>query len=202
MCREHRVDYACKHCKSVRWNFCEEGQKLPEHERLAMLRSGVLRCRKENGTTRESSVQSAPVGHVVAKIDQATKAVNRNLSSPIFPAAGCEMCYGATELAKLITYEKFAKWTKLHAIAQDGDGKISTKGEVEVAADSEHRIQSAKQMLQLTNTPNKTGAMLTCEPFAPVDVQMLLYERQTKDPSESAGEGVPSLGEAQGRDLA
>ncbi|KAL9008785.1 MAG: hypothetical protein Q9173_006119 [Seirophora scorigena] len=179
------MHYACKHCKSLRWNFCKEGQKLPEHERLAMLRTGVLRCPKENGTTREYSVEFAPVGHVVTRIDQATKAINRNLPLAIFPAI-----------------ENFAKRTKLHAIAQEGEGKISVEGESEVAADSEHRIQSAKQMLQLKNTLNETGAMLTSEPFAPVDVQILLYERQTKDPSDGAGGGVPSSGEAQGRDLA
>ncbi|KAI4140398.1 MAG: hypothetical protein L6R39_005816 [Caloplaca ligustica] len=135
-----------------------------------MCRAAVLRCPRAGGKTEEITIHSGIRADVGAKIDRATRAVNRKLPFGIaLPSAGCERCHKGHELSKLILAEKINKIEKLVAIVEDMEEATAAEDRGEPAADSGRKgqDQSAKHLLELLRAQSVTGVMLVHGPFVP-----------------------------------
>ncbi|KAI4116068.1 MAG: hypothetical protein LQ338_007770 [Usnochroma carphineum] len=191
MCHVRHIDYSCKHLKCTLWKTCDEYWKLPQPQQEAMMRSGVLRCSKDEGITEEITIYSGRRAAIVAQIDRATKTVNKKLPFGIqLPSAGCKLCHKAHELSKMIVNEKCSKIEKLAALVKQLEEDQSTEqNELERDGGRKNQDQGAKHLLDLYRAQNETGVMMMQGPLVPTEVTtLLLYGRHQSSPEGAEGE--------------
>lgn len=161
-----------------------------------MERTGVLRCPKEGGTTEELTFYTGRKADLIAKIDRATRAVNKKLPFGIYlPSAGCPRCHRAHELSKLIVDENCNQFERLLALVKEME-EAEVQGESAGDSGRKSQYQGAKNLLELYRAQDEAAVILMHGPFVPTEITtLLLYGRRESHP-ESVGVETSSSAEA------